>query len=468
MSSAIPQKTAAVEPVPMLKLPGQIVDAYDSTCAAIFILNYGDRHRYIRDLDFWIYWDGRHWDPDSRAQELHNSLNKLREGLGSDSIDAHLTELRRKLSNQRSLASIVKYLQSREELNLLSDQVDAHLHLVPFQNKVLNTDTGQFISDPGRIRPLYMLRRMAVAYDKDAVCPQWEAFLMKIFQGDTEVIRYVQKAVGLSLSGNILEERLFFAYGSGANGKSTFFEVLGRIFGRFHHEIDSTILINSRHHDQRLALENMANLRGIRFATSNEIPERASYNDLNIKQLCSRDQINAKVVYQSACAFTPSHKLWIRGNHKPKFNIRDDGMLRRICLIPFAFTIPREERKPRFEDDLLKEQKGILNWIIQGWTLYKQEGMNELPASMQAAMAEYTQELDDLQRFIDEECCAGEGFKMPMKDFTTAFNAWCKENSYRQSNSRELAGELRRMGFEVTTIGNNKLYIKGLVITASS
>ncbi len=63
-----------------------------------------------------------------------------------------------------------------------------------------------------------MLRRMAVAYDKDAVCPQWEAFLMKIFQGDTEVIRYVQKAVGLSLSGNILEERLFFAYGSGANG----------------------------------------------------------------------------------------------------------------------------------------------------------------------------------------------------------------------------------------------------------
>jgi putative DNA primase/helicase len=468
MSSVNAKQTEALSTMPVLKLPPQVVDAYDSTRAAIFILNYGENHRYIRDLDYWIHWDGLHWEADSRAQELHNSLNRLREGLASDSIDAHLSELRRKLSNQRSLASIVKYLQSREELVLRSDQVDSHLHLVAFQNAIYNTDTFQYIYDPEKIRPMYMLRRMAVALDQEAKCPQWLAFLDTIFQGDQELIRYVQKAVGLSLSGLIKEERLFFAYGSGANGKSTFFEVLGRIFGSFHHEIDSTILINSRHQDQRLALENMANLRGIRFATSNEIPERASYNDLNIKQLCSRDQINAKVVYQSACAFTPSHKLWIRGNHKPKFNIHDDGMLRRICLIPFAYTIPKDERKSRFEDELLKEKKGILNWIIQGWNLYKQEGMNDLPATMQAAMAEYTQELDDLQRFIDEECNAGESFKTAMKDFTTAYNAWCKENSYRQSNSRELANELRKMGYDVTTLGNNKLYIKGLAITAST
>jgi len=497
-----------------LSLPLNINDSFDTTIAAIFMLNYGDNHRFIRDEERWIYWNGRHWNADIKAQNLSNTLDKMRQKLMTYSGNHNLEKIIKNLSNQRTLACVKKILETRNELSLLSWDCDSHEHLAAFENAVYNTGTGQFIFDAEQIRPLYLIRRFAVAYDNQAECPLWESFLALIFKGDTELIRFVQKAVGLSLSGKILEERLFFAYGSGANGKTTFFEVLNKLFGSFQQEIDSAVLIKSKMQDQRLALENMANLRGIRFATSNEIPERATYNDMIIKQLCSRDEITSKVVFKSVIAFKPTHKLWIRSNHKPMFNVHDGGMMRRICPIPFDYTIPEAERIERYEDVLLKEKKGILGWIVNGWERYKAEGMKVLPPSMQKAMAEYTQECDSLKQFIEEsyvdfrmenrshlrpspsiepapnyggakDSCENHHDRtheslLPkeievelnkstaamtpvqtlLKDFTAKYNEWCKENNYRSSNSRTLAGELRSAGYEVTRGTDNALFIR--------
>jgi len=449
-----------VEGEKSLSLPATINDSFDTTAAAIFMMNHGDNHRYIRDEERWLYWNGRHWNTDVKAQKLSNALELLRQKLLCQSGNYNLEKITKNLSNHRSLAMVKKHLESREELSLLSYDCDSHEHLAAFENAVYNTDTRQFIYDMEQIRPLYLTKRFAVAYNSKANCPRWDSFLNTIFMGDSELIRFVQKAVGLSLSGKILEEKLFFAYGSGANGKTTFFEVLNQIFGNFQQELDSTVLIKSKSQDQRLALENMANLRGIRFATSNEIPERATYNDMIIKQLCSRDTIAAKVIYRSVTPFKPTHKLWIRSNHKPMFNVHDGGMMRRICPIPFAYTIPEAQRIERYEDTLLKEKQGILRWIVEGWELYLKEGMKAVPVMMQNALAEYTQECDTLQQFI-EECYVAAPCDTQLKDFTARYNEWCKENNYRSSNSRTVAAELRSAGWEVDRGNRNAFHIKG-------
>jgi len=404
-----------------------------------------------------------HWVGDIGAQEVYNHLADMRLSLdeqrgGNTTIEAII----KKLSNQRSISAVLKCLQIDSALSLRHNQLDAHEHLIAFQNVVLNTHTLQITFQPQLIRPLLITKRMQVKYDAQAQCPEWDAFLAQIFLRDDALIRFVQKAVGLSLNGQVLEEKLFFAYGTGANGKTTFFEVLNKLFAAYHQEIDPTVLIKSKHPDQRMLLENMANLNGVRFATSNEIPERATYNDMAIKQLCSRDPITAKKIYQSVESFHPSHKLWIRSNHKPLFNVHDEGMLRRICLIPFAYKVPTEARIERFEDILLKEQSGILNWIIAGWALYQKERMQTLPATIVNALGEYSRECDTLKQFIDECYITKADASTALKDFTANYNAWCKENNFGGSNARALAGELRKEGYEVATGNRNVLFINGL------
>jgi putative DNA primase/helicase len=447
--------------------PEQINDSFDATTCEIFTANYGDNHRYIRDEDRWIHWDGRHWKADIKAQQLFYALEIMRTRLKAYSTNYHLEKIAKNLANQRSLSQIRKHLETRSELSLLGQDIDAHEHLCAFENAVYNTETNQLISDPNLIRPLFLTRRFPVVYDSSATCDKWKAFLNQIFCGDEALIRFVQKAVGLSLSGKVLEEKLFFAYGNGANGKSTFFVVLNSVFGSFHCEIDPSIFIKSRVPDQRLLLENMARLKAIRFATSNEIPERATYNDMAVKQLSSRDMINAKVVYQSVSSFKPTHKLWIRSNHKPLFNVRDGGMLRRICLVPFAYKVPVEDQIKNLVDILLRELKGILQWIVEGWILYQKEGLNELPSAMQKALNEYVHECDALRQFIDERYVVLDNGELTnnsvkLRDFTAAYNAWCKENNYRSSNSRDLAGELRAEGYEVANGAHNVIIINGL------
>jgi len=238
--------------------------------------------------------------------------------------------------------------------------------------------------------------------------------------------------------------------------------VLNKLYNTYHQELDPSILVKSRHQDQRMLLENIANLKGVRFATSNEIPERSTYNDLAIKQLCSRDTLTAKRIYCSVMSFQPSHTLWIRSNHKPSFNVHDDGMLRRLALIPFAYKIPVSERIERYEDTLLKEKSGILNWLIEGWKMYQKEGLSPFPTAVSAALNDYTQECDTLAQFISEFYVKAPHANTLMKDFTALYDEWCKLNHYPPSNSRTLATELRNEGWEVTIGAHNALIIRDI------
>jgi len=427
-------------------------DASDASIAELFCSLNPDNYRYIRDSEYWMYWNGKAWIPDVKHQELLNCLGQLRDsirGLNSSAKTDIINQILNRLSGTRTKACAVTAISQLAKISTLSSDWDAHPHLLALANCVYNTQTGQFISIPAAIRKLYLTQSISCKYDADAECPQWLDFLNTIFEGDQALISFVQKLAALSLSGNVNEELLIFAHGEGANGKTTFLNVLSRIFADYHVDIDPSILIKSRANDQRLKLENTANLRGKRLATANEIPEMSSYDDSVVKQLSSRDPVPYKQIYHSTGSFIPSHVLWVRANHKPRFNVNDGGMLRRLVLIPFAHHFSAETRINRYEDVLSKEAPGILNWLIQGWQDYRQNGLGEYPASVSVAMEEYRNECDVLAQFMQESYLKLDGTSVPLKNVVSAFNTWAPQNGYKASNSRALGKLLRAHGYDV-------------------
>lgn len=457
MESAKAQKS----PVPVA-LDTKLQDLYDASDASIAELFYTlnpDNYRYIRDEEKWMYWNGKAWIPDIKHYELIICLANLREDIRKNNSSAKIEIINKiisRLSGSRTLGNIVTAISQHPQISTLSANWDAHPHLIAFQNCVYNTDTGQIIKQAETIRKLYLTQRISCNYDSKAEAPHWKEFLSTIFCGDAELIGFVQKLAALSLCGNVNEELLIFAHGDGANGKTTFLNVLSHIFADYHVDIDPSILLKSRTKDQRLMLENTANMRGKRLATANEIPELSTYDDSVVKQLSSRDPIPCKKIYQSANSLIPSHTLWVRANHKPRFNVNDGGMLRRLVLIPFAYHFPPEKRINRYEDILIKEASGILNWLIQGWEDYRKNGLGDYPQSVKVALEEYRDECDILAQFMQENYQNMPEQKVALKNLTARFNEWAPQNGHKTSESHRLGKLLRQHDYKIET-GNGRL-----------
>lgn len=436
---------------------------YDSI--TILFRNILPQHLYIADTDIWMYWENGHWSMDIGKIKLLKHFEALRLFCYHDRQNQNFGKIRDILATPTGINRCVKMLAMDGQIRSLSSEWDAIPHFIAFGNGVYNTEKLEFIDDLEQIKPFKLSMKAFPNYDPNALCPKWDKFLLRIFQEDQELIHYVQKAVGLSLSAEIREELLFFAHGSGANGKTTFFDTLRKIFGPFHVELDSSILESRSFQDTRLGLEYKSKLKNKRFATVNEVRADSRFDDAMIKQLSSRDMITAKSIYKSPINFEPSHKLWIRGNHKPRFNVQDNAMLRRIRLVPFDVTIPEQERIPRYDEILFSEEaSGILNWIIKGWKNYLKEGMGDIPEKMRQAMEEYKEECDIIQQFMDQECKVVNNKSVSLKYFTKKYNDWRIANGHREIYSTKVKKELQGKNIRVENGTGNKMTVFGLEI----
>ena len=242
-------------------------------------------------------------------------------------------------------------------------------------------------NDPGN----YITKATAVSYKPGAKCPLWLKFLDDIFAGDRELIRYVQKAVGYSLSGLTDEQCAFILYGNGRNGKSTWIDIIRYICGDYATNIQPETLMTRT--QQGAANSDIARLKGARFVTSVEPNEGVRLNEGLLKQLTGDDVVTARKLYGDEFEFKPEFKLWMATNHRPVIRGTDTGIWRRIHLIPFTVQIPEEQVDKKLKDKLLCEAEGILCWCVEGMRLYHEEGLKK-PASVCRATEEYRKEKD--------------------------------------------------------------------------
>ena len=310
---------------------------------------------------------------------------------------------------------------------------------------VLNTPGGVIDLRSGGISPhdpmTYLTKMTAVEYSENADCPRWLAFLDDIFRGDKDLIRYVQKAVGYSLTGSTTEQCAFFLYGTGRNGKSTFIDIIRDIFGDYAANIQpETIMVRS---NQSTAINSdIARLKGARLVTSVEPNE-------------------ARKLYGDEFEFKPEFKLWMATNHKPVIRGTDTGIWRRIHMIPFTVQIPEEKIDRRLKYKLSAELTGIFRWAVEGCLLWQKEGL-KVPRAVLEEVREYRREMDVISAFVEDKCTVGKGLSVKSSQLFAAYLNWAEQNNEYRMSSTKFGMELAKRFEKVKGRGCN--YYSGITL----
>lgn len=407
----------------------------DTGNADRFCENFGELLRYSYVTKNWYFYDGRKWDFDESGHVkkiADDMLVEMKKEFALCTDEDEEKAFMKHLKYTRNSKGKKNFItESEHRLSIHVNDFDKRKREINTQNGVLNLRTGELLPHS---HDQFLSRISYVEYTDKIDCPGWINFLNDVFDNDQDLIKYIQKAVGYSLTGLTTEQCLFFTYGNGRNGKSTFIDVISSIMGDYATNIQpESIMVANR---STGANSDIARLKGSRFVTTVEPSEGMRLNEGLIKQLTGGDKVTARFLYGKEFEFEPEFKLWISTNHKPIIRGRDDGIWRRIHLIPFTVQIPKDKVDKNLKYKLKKELVGILDWAVVGCLLWQKEGL-EKPDKVKAAVKEYQSEMDVVSAFL-ENCTR----KVAHKDTKAielyhAYAQWADENNeYKMSSSK--------------------------------
>jgi putative DNA primase/helicase len=251
--------------------------------------------------------------------------------------------------------------------------------------------------------------------------------------------------VGYLLVGDTSEQSLHFLWGTGANGKSVLCEVLVRLLGDYAVAVSPDLIMLRRHGG---IPNDVARLRGVRAALMNETSQGSRFDEAKLKDLTGGDTLTARFLHQEFFDFHPTHRIVIRGNHKPAINGTDEGIWRRLRLVPFTVSIPPDEQDRDLLRKLEAELPGILNWALKGCLEWQTKGLKP-PAIIAEAVRAYREESDTLGRFLAE--CCNTTVKLSQVKSSALFSAYhkfCESAGERWLQAKDLPHEMQRRGFE--------------------
>lgn len=422
---------------------GQRLYSFDDTGnAQRFVDLFGDKVRYCYTDKRWLWYDGRKWCTDMTGA-VKRLADKAVACMSAELKVYEQTDADEGTDMAKAFEKHMKSSRSNKSKNAMLNEVMHHVPILPSQldryKAALNTPGGVIDLKSGALAPHdpknYFTKITAVEYSENADCPRWLAFLDDIFRKDKDLIRYVQKAVGYSLTGSTTEQCAFFLYGTGRNGKSTFIDIIRDIFGDYAANIQpETIMVRS---NQSTAINSdIARLKGARLVTSVEPNEGVRINEGLLKQLTGDDTVTARKLYGDEFEFKPEFKLWMATNHKPVIRGTDTGIWRRIHMIPFTVQIPEEKIDRRLKYKLSAELTGIFRWAVEGCLLWQKEGL-KMPRAVLEEVREYRREMDVISAFVEDKCTVGKGLSVQSSALYAAYLRWADSgNEYKMSNTK--------------------------------
>lgn len=404
----------------------------------------GDVVRYCYTDRRWLSYEGGKWQYDAKggifmwADRVLESMKKELKLWAEYQDGEMLPDYQKHMKKTRSNNSKKAMVKELEHLVAVSpNELDSDRLLVNTQNGVFNLKDFTILEH----KPEYLMTRMlGTSMPENSKTPEkWIIFLNQIFNNDKELIRYIQKALGYSLSGDTSEQCAFFLYGTGRNGKSTFLEVIRKIMGDYATNIQpESIMIKA---STNTANSDIARLKGARLVTSVEPNEGMRLNEGLLKQLTGDDMITARKLYGDEFEFRPEFKLWMATNHKPTIRGTDLGIWRRINIIPFTVTIPETAVDKNLSRKLMKELPDILAWVVEGYKLWRSEGLRK-PKIIADAVEEYRNEMDVISAFLASDYVV-QGGEVKANQLYAVYCQWADEcNEYKMPS--------RKFGLEMT------------------
>jgi putative DNA primase/helicase len=407
MSETLVKEWVADEKIPAS--PARISDypLNDTERAVRFAKSFARELKYVPAWKKWLLWDGIRWVPDEdgavfrKAQEMPKLFLQEAAQIADDHRRSKAAGAAIRAGDRSKIEAMISLAECQTGIVASPVLFDSDPLLLGVANGVVDLRTGTFRESRKKD---YITKQAGTAYDPAAMCPTWEKFLSRVLAENAELISFIQRAVGYSLTASIVEQVLFFLYGTGQNGKSTFAECLKHLFGGYMIKATTALYTLDRHATEPLT--EISRLVGKRLVTGSETEEGTRLAESRVKDITGGDTLTGRELYCPAFNFQPTHKLWIYGNHRPDIRGNDHGIWRRIRLIPFEVQIPDKEKDPKLLEKLLQELPGILNWAIKGCLEWQKNGLGT-PRVVIEATAEYREEEDEIGECLAQTCLQG-------------------------------------------------------------
>lgn len=354
------------------------------------------------------------------SEALWNRVIELLREKGPDNNSAKswLANARR-LQNQYGIQAMLELAKSEPGMTETQSCFDVNPWLICVRNGVYDLKAARLMPhDPSQFHS----RSVNASVVEGAACPTFEKFIDEIFLSDKDTIKYVQRFLGYCLTAIVSEDKMAFAYGIGANGKSVLANVMQEVLGTYCMTAPASLLeIQKSNNGPR---SDVARIAGARLVLANETNEGKPWDSQVIKQLVSTERITARFLYGDYFEFEPSSKIFVRGNHKPTIQDSGDGMWRRLDLWPFERQFAESERDPELKDKLLLERDGILNWLIEGCLDWQSTGLKQSQRITNASNT-FRSDSDVFSQWIDENCIVDRTRSYNSKQLYSNYSRWC-------------------------------------------
>lgn len=403
----------------------------DRGSADLFATIFKNVSRYNPTKKDWMYYDKTRWTADTEGMRAKRNAKMLADVLVRYSVTASLPDDKRQ-SYIKYAAGMMNYrnrnvmITDAKDLNFFENtELDKDDFLINCRNCVLDLSEDQ----PKVLEhnaDLLLSKICNASYNPAATCTLWEKTVNEIMQGDTAKIKYLQKMSGRFLTGDTSEEEFYIFFGATTrNGKSTITEILLYLLGDYATTISPESLAIKANKDSRTASPDIAKLAGTRLVVASEPPRRMLFDSSLVKTLTGRDTVSARFLHENEFQFKPKFKLILNSNYLPVISDKTVFSSNRVKVVPFERHFTEKEQNKHLKEQLQQEIDGILNWCIQGLSLYRKEGL-EPPTAVQIATHEYSEDSDKIGKFISE-CLEKSDENLAAKDVYEKYSQWCND-----------------------------------------
>lgn len=447
--------------------------------ADYFVDLFGESIRFDQSRRRWLIWRDHRWEPDElkRAEQAAQSAarHRLMEAVhmpvssgklpnGSPDPAAKLRDDAIKwaaLSEGRfRIESVLALAQKTGKLSVQTSRGwDSDPWLLGVPNGVVDLQTGKLRSGD---KDDQITKHTGVIYDPSAKCPRWELFLREILNYDDELVAFIRRATGYTLTGDLREDCWFGCYGKGSNGKSTLFKVFHSVLGDYGY-VAPFSLVQRGHGEARRDFD-IAYLQNMRFVMASETSEGGVWDEERLKRLSGGDPLHAEIKHGAEFEFLPSHKLWFMFNHQPRVRDHSVGFWRRVRLIPLLRDYEKDPEKDLLLDDKLRSEfTGILAWMVRATREWLDKGL-PVPEAVKAASTRYEEDEDPLSEFVAKHLrLDGPGF--PLSSVFSVYKEWCKaENVSHPLGKNRFGALLEPKGFKRSSRKDVALFENGKIV----
>lgn len=450
ITNAINKCTAVYNPN---YIPNNAILYNDTSNAHIFIDKYGDDLRYNVDNKCWMLWNGINWQFD-----VFNNVKNMAEILIEEmKMNALITNDKDALKNVNHLynksgkEAMLSEAQHLPLIPVMNDMFDKNDYLLNCPNGVVDLKTGRILEHNKNL----LLNKVTGASLERKQPKLFLKFLNEMFLGNQELIHYLQKAFGYSLTGDCREQCMFILVGDGNDGKSLLLQIIQEVIGDYSCTSNPDLLLDKK--TQTANLSEVARLKGIRYCVVNELKMGDKLNESGVKDITSgNNKIVARFLYANEFEFLPKMKIWLATNYEPRIIGTDKGIWRRIVKIPCKHSLSDDEVDRDLIFKLREEKDEILGWLLDGCLMWQREGL-AMPEYLKSQWKEYKKDQDIIQQWLDEYCEININYKERASVLFENFSNYCAKNK-EYPMSQTLFGRNFSKKFEKRTMNGITIY----------